>query len=61
VHTPNDGDTVFAVATGAISVRGDHGAIGALAAAAMSEAIVRAVMNARGIPDFPSYQDIKDR
>lgn len=58
VHTPNDGDTVFAVATGAISTRGDHGPIGALAAEAMSQAIVRAVMNARGLPGLPSYRDI---
>jgi L-aminopeptidase/D-esterase-like protein len=61
VHTPNDGDTVFAVATGAIAVRGDHGSIGALAAEAMSQAIVRAVMNARGLPGLPSYQDIRGR
>ena len=61
VHTPNDGDTVFAVATGAIAARGDHGAIGALAAEAMSQAIVRAVMNARGLPGLPSYQDIRGR
>ena len=58
VHTPNDGDTVFAVATGAISTRGDHGAIGALAAEAMSQAIVRAIMNARGLPGLPSYRDL---
>ncbi len=61
VHTPNDGDTVFAVATGAIAARGDHGAIGALAAEAMSQAIVRAVMNARGIPGYPSYRDISKK
>jgi L-aminopeptidase/D-esterase-like protein len=58
VHTPNDGDTIFAVATGAIPARGDHGAIGALAAEAMAEAVVRAVMNARGLPGLPSYRDL---
>lgn len=61
VHTPNDGDTVFAVATGAIPARADHGAVGAIAAEAMSQAIVRAVMNARGIPGLPSHQDIAAR
>lgn len=61
VHTPNDGDTVFAVATGAIPARADHGAIGAIAAEAMSQAIVRAIMNARGIPGLPSHQDIAAR
>ena len=61
VHTPNDGDTVFAVATGAIPAHADHGAIGAIAAEAMSQAIVRAIMNARGIPGLPSHQDIAAR
>jgi len=58
VHTPNDGDTVFAVATGAVQVRGDHGAIGAIAAEAMAQAIVRAVMNAQGLPGLPAYRDL---
>jgi L-aminopeptidase/D-esterase-like protein len=61
VHTPNDGDTIFAVATGAISARGDHGAVGALAAEAMAAAVVRAVMNARGLPGLPSYRDLSGR
>jgi L-aminopeptidase/D-esterase-like protein len=61
VHTPNDGDTIFAVATGAIPTRADHGAIGAIAAEAMSQAIVRAIMNARGIPGLRSHQDIAAR
>jgi L-aminopeptidase/D-esterase-like protein len=58
VHTPNDGDTIFAVATGAIAVRADHGTVGALAAEAMSLAVVRAVMNARGLPGLPSHRDL---
>jgi len=58
VHTPNDGDTIFAVATGAVQAWGDHGAVGALAADAMAQAVVRAVMNARGLPGLPSYRDL---
>lgn len=61
VHTPNDGDTIFAVATGASNGRADHGAVGALAAEAVAEAVVRAVKNARGLPGLPSYRDINAR
>lgn len=42
-HTLADGDTIFAVATGTVSTRANHGAIGALAADVMAQAIVRAV------------------
>jgi L-aminopeptidase/D-esterase-like protein len=58
VHTPSDGDTIFAVATGAITARANHGAIGALAADVMAQAVLRAVMNARGIDGLPSYRDL---
>jgi len=61
VHTPNDGDTIFAVATGANSVHADYGAIGAVAAEVMALAIVRAVMNARGLPGLPSYSDVRGK
>lgn len=61
VHTPNDGDTIFAVATGAISARANHGAIGALAADVMAQAVLRAVMSARGITGLPSYSDLRSR
>jgi L-aminopeptidase/D-esterase-like protein len=58
VHTPSDGDTIFAVATGAHPARASHGAIGALAADVMARAVLRAVMNARGIAGLPSYRDL---
>lgn len=61
VHTPNDGDTIFAVAAGTTSARADHGVIGALAAEAISEAIVRAVMAATALPGLPSYGSISGR
>jgi L-aminopeptidase/D-esterase-like protein len=61
VHTPSDGDTVFAVATAAVQTRADHGAIGALAADVMTEAVLRAVMNARGLPGLPGYRDLPQR
>jgi L-aminopeptidase/D-esterase-like protein len=45
-HTPFDGDTLFAMCTGKSDVQGNPGTIGALAAEAVSEAIIRAVMKA---------------
>jgi L-aminopeptidase/D-esterase-like protein len=61
VHTPSDGDTIFAVATGALAARANHGAIGALAAEVMARAVLRAVMSARGIAGLPSYGDLRAR
>ena len=61
VHTPSDGDTIFAVATGAIATRANHGSIGALAADVMAQAVQRAVMSARGIAGLPSYSDLRPR
>jgi L-aminopeptidase/D-esterase-like protein len=60
-HTPSDGDTIFAVATGANSARANPGAIGALAADVMARAVLRAVINARGIAGLPSYGDLRSR
>jgi L-aminopeptidase/D-esterase-like protein len=61
VHTGSDGDTIFAVATSAVSVRAEHTAIGAIAAEVLEQAVLRAVMSARGLPGLPSYQDLANR
>ena len=58
-HTMGDGDTMFAISTATSTVRGDVTMIGALAAEAVSEAILRAVMRAKSVPGFPSYSDIQ--
>ncbi|MBI4446189.1 MAG: P1 family peptidase [Acidobacteria bacterium] len=58
VHLPTDGDTIFALSTGEISGE-DLGRVGALAAAVMSEAVVRAIRKASGIPGYPSHSDLK--
>jgi len=58
VHTPSDGDTIFALATGKSSRRPNLTLIGALAAEAMAQAIVRAVKAAKGIPGLPSANDL---
>jgi L-aminopeptidase/D-esterase-like protein len=60
-HTLADGDTIFAVATGGISTRANHGAIGALAADVIARAVVRAVMSARGLPGLPAASDLRSR
>ena len=58
VHTPADGDTIFALATGAWT--GDAGllTIGALAAEVMADAIVRAAKTATGLPGYPAARDL---
>ena len=59
VHTPDDGDTIFAMATGTSTIAADAGVIGALAAQAMTEAVLRGVMKATSVEGYPSYNDIK--
>jgi len=58
-HTPSDGDTLFAMSTGTATVTPNLTAIGALAAEAVSEAILRAVMKAKSVPGYPSYTDLR--
>jgi len=59
IHTMADGDTIFAMSTGTFTVRADISAIGALAAEAVSEAILRAVKKAKSVPGYPSFGDIR--
>jgi L-aminopeptidase/D-esterase-like protein len=57
-HTVSDGDTVFAVATGRWNGTIDLTTIGALAADAVSEAIVRAVSRAQAAGGLPAATDL---
>jgi L-aminopeptidase/D-esterase-like protein len=57
-HTTGDGDAIFALATG-VRPAASVDTIGALAAEAMSEAIVRAVRAATGIPGYPAARDLR--
>jgi L-aminopeptidase/D-esterase-like protein len=57
-HTPADGDTVFSLATGRWDGAVDIGTIGALAAEALSEAIVRAATQATASGGLPSARDL---
>jgi L-aminopeptidase/D-esterase-like protein len=58
-HTTNDGDTLFALGTGALPGDADVSRIGALAAEAVSDAIERAVRAAKGLPGIPALSDLK--
>ncbi len=58
-HTMGDGDTVFALATGRWRGDADVTLVGALAAEAMAEAIVRAATQAKGAAGIPAVRDLK--
>jgi L-aminopeptidase/D-esterase-like protein len=57
-HTVGDGDTVFALATGTWTGQADLTLVGALAADAMAEAIVRAAVMAEGSHGLTSARDL---
>lgn len=58
VHTPSDGDTIFSLATGTWSGQPSEGTIGALAAEAMADAIVRAATQASSAGGLPSASEL---
>ncbi len=58
-HTPSDGDTLFMMATGDRTADANIGTIGALAAEAVADAIIRAVRTARGLPGYPAASEIR--
>jgi L-aminopeptidase/D-esterase-like protein len=57
-HTMSDGDTVFALATGRWTGQADQSIVGALAAEALAEAIVRAAVQARTLGGIPAAVDL---
>ncbi|MBI3940561.1 MAG: P1 family peptidase [Acidobacteria bacterium] len=66
VHTPGDGDTIFALSTEAIpggsgpaDAAANIGLVGSLAAEVMAQAILRAALTAEGIPGYPAARDLK--
>ena len=59
IHTLVDGDTVFSLATGTWKGTADEGRrIGALAADAIAEAIVRAAVQSRASHGLPSAREL---
>ncbi len=58
IHTPADGDTIFSLATGTWNGQVNYGQIGALAAEAMADAIIRAATQATSSHGLPSARDL---
>jgi len=59
VHTLSDGDVIFSLATGRWEGEADASLVGALAAEAMAQAILRAATQAEGLlPDLPAARDL---
>jgi L-aminopeptidase/D-esterase-like protein len=58
-HTPSDGDTLFVLGTGSLAGAPDVSTTGQLAAEVVSDAILRAVRLAKGLPGYPAAADIK--
>jgi L-aminopeptidase/D-esterase-like protein len=59
VHSLADGDTLFALATGTLAAEADVSRIGALAAEAVADAVLRAARAAKGLPGFPAARDFQ--
>jgi L-aminopeptidase/D-esterase-like protein len=58
-HTVNDGDTIFSLATGRWDGTADVTIVGALAAEAMAQAVVRAATEATAAAGIPAARDLK--
>ena len=58
VHTPGDGDTIFAVGTGTWDGQVNYGQIGSLGAEAMADAILRAATQATASNGLPAARDL---
>ncbi|HPQ36952.1 MAG TPA: P1 family peptidase [Synergistaceae bacterium] len=56
-HTMFDGDTVFALSTGALEA--DLSVVGLLAARVMEEAVLRAVRETESLGGLPSWKDLR--
>jgi L-aminopeptidase/D-esterase-like protein len=59
VHTPWDGDTLFAVSTGGVAVSQPALLVGAVAAEVTARAVLRGVRTATGVPGIPSISDLE--
>lgn len=57
IHTPMDGDTVFALSVG--EAESNVGRVGAVAADVLAEAVVNGVMAAEALKGIPSARDLR--
>jgi L-aminopeptidase/D-esterase-like protein len=58
VHTQSDGDTLFALGTGASGLTVNVTVLGTLAAEVMAQAVLSAVRAAESLPSLPACRDI---
>ncbi len=58
VHTPWDGDTLFALSTGAVRIDDAALLVGSFAAEVVARAVVRGVLAATSLPGLPSAADL---
>jgi L-aminopeptidase/D-esterase-like protein len=58
-HTEGDGDTIFSLATGRWNGTASITTVGALAAEAMAQAVVRAARTATSVAGIPAARDLK--
>ena len=59
VHSLADGDTLFALSTGTLGGEADVSRVGALAAEAVADAVLRAVRAAQSLPGLPAARDLQ--
>lgn len=57
VHTMSDGDTIFAIATGGVDA--SVNLVGTLSVEVLAEAVVNAILSAKGAGGVPAYQDLR--
>ena len=57
-HTPYDGDTLFALATGGSGIEANLAWVGTLAAEAVARAVISAIHHATGLPGLPAARDL---
>ncbi len=58
IHTPADGDTIFAAATATARTKADLITIGAVAGEVMAQAVQRAILSATTIPGYLAQRDL---
>jgi L-aminopeptidase/D-esterase-like protein len=61
VHTPVDGDTLFALSTGAVRLEHPALLVGTAAAEVVARAVVRAALTATSLPGLPCASDLARR
>jgi L-aminopeptidase/D-esterase-like protein len=59
IHTPYDGDAIFAACTGTSEATIELAAVGTIAAEVLAQAVLRAVRSATSLPGLPACRDLR--